>query len=54
MEFKIIYEDKHIICIEKPQGIPSQSDKTNDEDLMTLATKYIGQKNRKSIFRINP
>jgi 23S rRNA pseudouridine1911/1915/1917 synthase len=44
MEFKIIYEDKHIICIEKPQGIPSQSDKTNDEDLMTLATKYIGKK----------
>ena len=41
MELKIIYEDKHILCLEKPQGIPSQSDKTNDDDLMSLALKHI-------------
>lgn len=44
MELKIIYEDKHILCLEKPQGIPSQSDKTNDEDLMSLGLKYLGGK----------
>lgn len=44
MELKIIYEDKHILCLEKPQGIPSQSDKTNDEDLMSLGLKYLGTK----------
>lgn len=30
---KIIFEDKNIIIVEKPQGIPTQSDKTNDESL---------------------
>jgi 23S rRNA pseudouridine1911/1915/1917 synthase len=45
MEFKKIYEDKHILCLEKPQGMPSQSDKTNDEDLMSLALKYLELKN---------
>lgn len=44
MELKVIYEDKHILCLEKPQGIPSQSDKTNDDDLMSMALKYIGLK----------
>lgn len=44
MELKIIYEDKHVLCLEKPQGIPSQSDKTNDEDLMSLGLKYLGSK----------
>jgi len=31
---KIIFEDKNIIIVEKPQGIPTQSDKTNDESLL--------------------
>lgn len=44
MEIKIIYEDKHILCLEKQPGIPSQSDKTNDEDLMTLGLKYLKTK----------
>jgi 23S rRNA pseudouridine1911/1915/1917 synthase len=47
MELKIIYEDKYILCLEKPQGIPSQSDKTNDEDLMSAALKYITSKEPK-------
>ncbi|MDD4781101.1 MAG: RluA family pseudouridine synthase [Tissierellia bacterium] len=45
MSLKIIYEDKHILCLEKPQGIPSQSDKTNDEDLMSQAIDYLKIKN---------
>jgi 23S rRNA pseudouridine1911/1915/1917 synthase len=44
MNLNIIFEDKHILCLVKPQGIPSQSDKTNDEDLMTAALKYINNK----------
>ncbi|MFA9423873.1 MAG: RluA family pseudouridine synthase [Sedimentibacter sp.] len=44
MELNIIYEDKHILCVVKPQGVPSQSDKTNDEDLMSEALKYLGAK----------
>lgn len=47
MELKIIYEDKYILCLKKPQGVPSQSDKTNDEDLMSSALKYIESKEPK-------
>ncbi|MDW5298883.1 MAG: RluA family pseudouridine synthase [Sedimentibacter sp.] len=44
MELNIIYEDNHILCMVKPQGVPSQSDKTNDEDLMSGALKYLSKK----------
>ena len=44
MKLKILFEDKYIICLEKPQGIPSQSDKTKDEDLMTTAATYLKEK----------
>lgn len=47
MELKIIYEDQYILCLEKPQGVPSQSDKTEDEDLMTSAIKYLSNKEQK-------
>lgn len=44
MELNIIYEDKYVLCLEKPQGIPSQSDKTNDEDLMSAAMEFLKKK----------
>ena len=44
MELNIIYEDKHVLCMVKPPGVPSQSDKTNDEDLMNEALKYLSTK----------
>ena len=44
MDLKIIHEDKHVLCLIKPQGIPSQSDKTNDEDLMSQSLKYLKTK----------
>jgi len=47
MEINVIYEDKHILCMVKPQGMPSQSDKTNDEDLMSEALKYLSKKESK-------
>ncbi|WP_312815852.1 RluA family pseudouridine synthase [Sedimentibacter sp.] len=47
MNLNIIYEDKYILCLNKPQGIPSQSDKTNDEDLMSQAIKYLTYKGEK-------
>lgn len=44
MNLNIVFEDKHILCLVKPQGIASQSDKTNDEDLMTAALKYVSSR----------
>ena len=41
MKLKIIYEDNHIIVVEKPVNIPSQGDKTGDEDMLTIIKKYL-------------
>ena len=38
---KVLYEDNHIIVVEKPPNIPSQGDKTNDEDMLTIIKDYI-------------
>ena len=44
---KILYEDNHIIVVEKPPNIPSQGDKTEDEDMLTLIKNYIKEKYHK-------
>jgi len=41
MDLNILFEDKYVIAVEKPQSIPVQSDKTNDEDLMLYVKKYL-------------
>ena len=33
---KVIFEDNHIIVVEKPVNIPSQADKTGDIDMLTI------------------
>lgn len=37
----IIYEDNHLIIVEKPVGMLSQGDKTGDVDLLNLIKEYI-------------
>ncbi len=44
---KILYEDNHIIVVEKMPNIPSQSDKTGDIDMLTLVKQYIKEKYNK-------
>ena len=44
---KVLYEDNHIIVVEKTPNIPSQSDKTGDEDMLTLVKEYIKEKYNK-------
>lgn len=46
-DLNIIYEDNHIIVVEKPVNIPSQGDKTGDVDMLTLIKKYIKEKYNK-------
>lgn len=47
MNLKILYEDNHIIVVEKPVNIPSQGDKTGDEDMLTIIKKYLIEKYNK-------
>ena len=46
-DLKIIYEDNHIIVVEKKPNIPSQSDKTEDIDMLTIIKEYIKEKYNK-------
>ena len=43
----IIYEDNHIIVVEKPYNMLSQSDNTKDLDLQTVLKMYIKEKYHK-------
>lgn len=44
---KILYEDNHIIVVEKPPNIPSQGDKTTDTDMLTMIKEYLKEKYNK-------
>jgi len=44
---KIIYEDNHIIVVEKMPNIPSQGDKTGDTDMLTIIKEYLKEKYNK-------
>ncbi len=46
-KLNVIYEDNHIIVVEKPVNIPSQGDKTGDIDMLTIIKKYIKEKYNK-------
>lgn len=46
-ELKVLYEDNHIIVVEKKPNIPSQGDKTNDTDMLTIVKEYIKRKYNK-------
>ncbi len=46
-KLKVIYEDNHIIVVEKPVNIPSQGDKTGDTDMLTIIKEYIKEKYNK-------
>ncbi len=46
-KLNIIYEDNHIIVVEKKVNIPSQGDKTGDIDMLTLVKQYIKEKYNK-------
>ena len=43
-KLNVIYEDNHIIVVEKQPNIPSQADKTGDVDMLTIIKKYIKEK----------
>lgn len=47
MKLKVIYEDNHIIVVEKPPNIPSQGEKTEDVDMLTLIKEYLKEKYNK-------
>ncbi len=43
----IIYEDNHLLVVEKPINIPVQKDNSNDEDLLSILKQYLKDKYHK-------
>ena len=43
----VLYEDNHIIVVEKIVNIPSQADKTGDIDMLTIIKDYLKKKYNK-------
>ena len=44
---KILYEDNHILVVEKPINMPTQEDDSKDHDLLNELKKYIKEKYNK-------
>lgn len=40
---EILYEDKDIIVVVKPPGVPSQKDQSGDEDVYTTVKRHVGK-----------
>ena len=43
----ILYEDNHLLVVEKPINIPVQEDSSKDKDLLTILKEYIKEKYNK-------
>ncbi|MGN0395281.1 MAG: RluA family pseudouridine synthase [Coprococcus sp.] len=48
MKINILYEDESIIVAVKPYGVPSQSDKTNSEDMISMLKLHIFERENRN------
>lgn len=44
---KVLYEDNHVLAVEKPCNVPVQSDESKDEDMLSLCRAYLKEKYNK-------
>lgn len=47
MKLNVLYEDNHVIVVYKPENILSQSDITNDINMLTIVKDYVKEKYNK-------
>ena len=45
--FRVLYEDNHLLALEKPPGLLSQGDRTGDDTVVDLVKAYIKEKYQK-------
>ncbi len=41
MKLNVLYEDNHLLCLEKPVNVPVQADSSHDEDLLSMGKQYL-------------
>ena len=47
IEDLILFEDNHLLVVNKPNNIPSQADSSGDEDFLTILKNYLKEKYNK-------
>ena len=47
MDIRVLYEDNHLLVVEKPANVPVQADASGDEDLLTVCKGYIKERYQK-------
>lgn len=47
VSIKILYEDNHLLAVEKPVNLPTQADRTGDPDLLSLLKADLKQRYQK-------
>ena len=47
MKINVLFEDNHVLVVEKPVNIPVQEDDSKDEDLLTILKQYLKDKYQK-------
>ena len=47
MKINILYEDNHVLVVEKPINVPTQEDDSKDKDLLNILKDYIKEKYNK-------
>ncbi len=47
MELEVLYEDNHLLVVNKPCNMPMQEDDSKDLDLLSLAKQYLKEKYHK-------
>ncbi len=47
MNIRVLYEDNHLLVVEKPLNVPVQADASGDEDLLTACKGYIKERYQK-------
>ena len=43
----VIYEDNHLLVVEKPINVPTQEDSSKDKDMLTILKEYLKEKYNK-------
>ena len=43
----VLYEDNHVLCVEKPINIPVMEDDSHDMDLLAMCKEYLKEKYQK-------
>lgn len=44
MDIPILFEDNHLIAVDKPRGMPTQADRSGDPDLLTTVKGYLKER----------